>query len=227
MWPSFAARATDSAPTMPFAPAANPDKTRTRTLFQRQFRVAEYLQHRSEHFAACHFRDRFVIGLHFRATDKGTEAPPVAPATALAALASAVEAATRLHRLRPVVFLATDSASFLRDVSGALTGADLVSLDGVQRSDGQTGIHNLQEKDGRAAAQAAMLDAVLLSRANLLIKTASALSAWSALLARPMPVVMLNHTFTHTQFFPDSILQGTAFAPDRIDDAVGAAVMQS
>jgi hypothetical protein len=209
---------------LPFAhQTSRLNRTEARDIVQRHLAVATDILKACDTWSASIFTGRFVMGVHYRGTDKISEAPPVAHADVYAALNQALQwIAPQLDRM-PVVFVATDNSDFAAGAKHALPLAEVHVLDDVRRSATEVGVHNLGRDDGPRLAREAMMDAVLLSRCHLLLKTASALSGWSTLLGRDMPVVLLNPPYAYAQFFPDNILVTEVFSRDQVLPAVSQA----
>jgi len=207
-----------------FARHSPPQANTAGCLVLKKFSLPEPLLEFANDFAARNFKDRFVIGLHYRGTDKGTEAPTVSPQEAFKTLRSAVELLSGHLSSGPVIFLATDSIDFHTLALREFADLEIVTQTGITRSSGSVGVHALKDKDGRAAAREAMLDCYFLGRAHLLIKSCSALSAWSALLGRKAPVVFMNRPFDGTNFYPDSALLNTARSPNELPAAIQEAL---
>jgi len=195
------------------------DRAHARALFRRHLQVRPEIVRACDSWHSGHFRSQFVIGIHYRGSDKISEAPRVPHSSVIAVVREAVE-----HALRSVdriaVFVATDDAAFLALAKESLHGIDARAVEDVCRAEGTVGVHNSARHDGSMLARQAMADSVLLSRSHLLIKTASLLSGWSAILGDDMPVVMVSKPHKTTSYYPDNILAPEAFSPDQVKDAV-------
>ena len=75
--------------------------------------------------------------------------------------------------------------------------------DTVRSVDGGA-IHSRPEMgDNYIKGKEALINCLLLSRCNVLIRTASFLSAWSSFFNPKFPVIMLNTPYEHKLWFPD------------------------
>jgi hypothetical protein len=85
--------------------------------------------------------------------------------------------------------------------------------DSARSRDGRS-IHGSPEADKYDINRDAIVNCLLLSRCNALLKTASILSGWSKLFNPRLPVVMLNRPSGEHLWFPERALVGnTLFAP--------------
>lgn len=149
-----------------------------------------------------------VLGVHYRGTDKYIEAPPVS----FEKMIGHVREALALWPELRTVFVASDEENFPRALRATFPGHRVVFVDGILRSRNGCPVHRLFEPNGLKRAHEAVLDCLILSRTSLLLKTASMLSGWSAILSPSLPVILVNPPHQHANFFPDCVLG------DRIDD---------
>ena len=165
------------------------------------FPVSPRLLAQADEFAQTNFPRGSTLGCHFRGTDKGIEAKRVAYETMTHCLHA------RLAKLgsNPVLFIATDEAAFIKHARSALNGVRVVSAD-VHRSTTGQALHLDPALRGRPQAEAALIDALLLARCDHLIKSPSALSAWSTLFNPQLGVTLVGRPFAHAMFFPENVL---------------------
>ncbi len=185
--------------------------TGARDLFKKHFAVAPPLAAAATNLARLLWRDRYVVGLHYRGTDKVAEAAPLPPEAAIESARLALVAARGLGVSDPVLFVATDERAFLERVRTDLPAEQVVSLPEAVRAGAGTALHKAGLASGNRLAREAMLDCLLLGKSRVLLKTASMLSAWSLLLERPASVVMLSQPYPHCIFFPDNLAIRAAF----------------
>jgi len=151
-------------------------------------------------FVRSRFGDGRVIGLHYRGTDKAAEAPPVAPAAAIAA----VHDYANTHPECRAVFVASDDAEFIREASSSLKPLEVVTHDDVHRSTDGRPVHSEAHVGDRyLKAKEALVNCMLLSRCATLVRTSSFLSGWASVLNPDLPVVMLNSPYRDKTWFPD------------------------
>lgn len=157
-------------------------------LIDRYVSVRPPVQALVDQFIGEHWLDRFVIGVHYRGTDKAEDAPRVAYERVEAVVR---ETMSRAGAERCRIFLATDEQAFLDYMKRRFPGqlryrAMFRSVDGrptdIVNADGN-------HKKG----QDALVDCLLLSRSHHLIRTASNLSLCSTLFNTRLPDTLLNH----------------------------------
>ncbi len=155
-------------------------------IIERHIRPKPRILERIEAFAVEHFKNAFVIGIHYRGTDKFKEAPRVPYEHVRARILAAINTA---KPSRCKLFLATDEQAFLEYMLAAFP--DVLAYRQMFRSIDGEPIH------GRPASrydegEHAVIDCLLLSRTDLLIRTASNLSLCATLFNPDLPVVLLN-----------------------------------
>lgn len=174
---------------------------RAHELVQRYMPPKAWLVRDVDIFVETHFGPGPVIGLHYRGTDKSSEAEPVSPS-------AAIDVVNQYLVNQPVtttVFVSSDDQRFIDAAMSGIIGARVVVHDDEERSRDGTAVHTQSNRGDRARkAREAMMNCLLLSRCNVLIRTASFLSAWSSVFNPHLPVVLLNRPFPHTLWFPDS-----------------------
>ena len=198
-----------------------------RLLLRRHFSVPEALMQKAQAFMDAQFGRDFVIGLHYRGTDKRIEAAMAGFDEACASVDRAYQAAQAAGVSAIAIFVATDEERFAEHIKRKLTQARIVMLDGALRSADGTAIHAAASDDGTRRAKEAMIDALLLGGSHLLIKTASTLSGWAPILGKPMPIVMLSKPFERCNWFPDALLARSAAEVGNEAEAVRAAAASS
>ena len=194
-----------------------------RALFRRHFAVTEHLLAQVRAFKRTHFGDDFVVGLHYRGTDKALEAVRIAYDDAVLSAERTLRAIVA-HGVTPVLFLATDEAQFVRYVREKLPDFRVVVVEDSLRAVNDEPLHKAASNQGLRKAQEALLDALLLGESDLLIKTASGLSGWAPILGKEMPVVMLSEPFAQNAWFPDSAITDCASFIGQEATAVEAAL---
>ena len=143
--------------------------------------------------------DHRTLGLHFRATDKSSEAQLVPADVAITKVRALVA------QLQPRnLFVSTDDARFLALIAEGGVGVPVVSLDDSARSDSDTPVHLGGLKQGNyALGRDALLNALILAKCGWLVRTTSFLSAWSVVFTPTIPVFMLNQPHAGKLWFPE------------------------
>jgi hypothetical protein len=156
-------------------------------LVKKYIRVKKHFLEKVEEFVSRHFDDVYVIGVHYRGTDKRREAPRVSYEEIFQAI---VDHLPKNREWR--IFAATDEQPFLEEINRAFPGS-IIACE-AHRSINEKGIHFCRENP-YAVGEEALMDALLLSRCDLLIRTSSNLSLWSTYLNPVLPTILLNNSF--------------------------------
>lgn len=146
-------------------------------------------------FVANNFKGHYVLGVHYRGTDKSREAERVEYPDALVAIAARIaplQAAKTDYR----IFVATDEQPFL-DLMRTTYPDRVIAIDAFRSSD-SSNVHHSGNNPYKLGEEA-VLDAYLLAKCDFLIRTSSNLSLWSTYVNPDLPVIMLNHrvSFIH------------------------------
>lgn len=172
---------------------------RAHALWTRYARLDAGVEAHVDSFAAAHFAGRRVLGVHFRGTDKTTEAVRVA----WNALAEAVHVACKAHAC-DAVFVASDEQAFVDFMQCTFADRTVVVHADTLRASGSEAIH-VRPHPGRnrLKAREALVNALLLSRCTALVRSASFLSGWASVFNPGLPVILLNRPHDHALWFPD------------------------
>lgn len=169
------------------------------TLLSRYLRVRPSIQRYVDDFVAKHFAARATLGAHYRGTDKSMEATPV-PWESFAETAERYAARNCLK----VIFVASDDPGFSVWMAQRFAGQfQIVAHDDQERSDGRLPIHRTLAGDRQLKGFEALVNCLLLSRCDALIRSASFLSGWSSVFNPALPVTMMNRPFESKLWFPD------------------------
>jgi Nodulation protein Z (NodZ) len=172
---------------------------RANGLLRRYLRVRPSIQRYVDDFVAKHFAAGATLGAHYRGTDKSMEATPV-PWESYAAAAERYAARDCLK----VIFVASDDPGFSVWMAQRFAGRfEVVAHDDQERSDGSLPIHRTPTGDRQLKGFEALVNCLLLSRCDALIRSASFLSGWSSVFNPALPVTMLNKPFESKLWFPD------------------------
>lgn len=158
-------------------------------LIQKYIHFQAHIKQRVENFIAEQFKGEVVIGLHYRGTDKNSEAPPVPYEQVFEKIQQQIQE----QQLREFqIFVATDEQSFLEFMQTQFP--DRVIAISMARSCNHWPLHIGNPTPGRQGEDA-IVDALLLSRCDLLIRTSSNLSLWSTFFNPKIPVINLNQRY--------------------------------
>ncbi len=151
--------------------------------FDKYLRIKPEILQAARAYAAEHFQGK-TLGIHWRGTDKPLdEADPISRETIVGAV-------TRHGADCETIFIATDEPAFTEDIRKAFPDRRVVSFSAPTGRCFQDELDDNYRK-GREA----LLDCLLLASCDLLIKTPSALSAWSKVFNPDLPVVLVGRPY--------------------------------
>jgi hypothetical protein len=155
-------------------------------LIDRYIRPKQYIRAKAEAYVRANFDGAFVIGIQYRGTDKVEDAPRVPYETVHAAI---VDVLNRAGATRFKLFVATDEQAFVDCMHVRFPGK-VHCLEMVRSIDGRP-IDRIQG-DNLKKGEDAIMDCLLLSRCDCLVRTASNLSLCATFFNPDLPVVLLN-----------------------------------
>jgi hypothetical protein len=155
-----------------------------------------------ESFCHQHFANRRVLGVHYRGTDKTKESPVVPYDT----VKRNIEHYLKLRPETDSVFIASDDINFIENMESASVGRSIIYRNDSLRSRDGNSLHESADTNKYEVNRDAIVNCLLLSRCDALLKTASILSGWSKLFNPKLPVVVLNQPYE--QWFPERDLIG-------------------
>lgn len=155
---------------------------RARELIDKYVHIKPEILEKVGQFEKTYFQGYSILGVHYRGTDKVQEAPRVP----YEEMEAQIERAAQEQVKEWKIFVATDDQLFLDFVKERWPGK-VVAFDAIRSVDGKP-IH-LTNRDNYQKGEEAIIDCLLLSRCNLLIKTASNLSDCSLQFNPSLPVV--------------------------------------
>jgi hypothetical protein len=162
-------------------------RERAYELIQKYVKIKLCIQQKIDAFVARNFKDHYVIGVHYRGTDKWTEAPKVSYEEVHHVIASTIEDKQQI----PIkIFIATDDALFLAYIEQQFPHL-VCSIDAIRSTNGQS-VHIYEKVANYKKGEDALIDCVLLSKCDFLIKMASNLSDVSIQFNPDIPVIRLN-----------------------------------
>lgn len=153
-------------------------------LIKKYIHIKPFVQQRIDNFVNEHFKGRSVISVHYRGTDKINEAPYV-PYEKVYNMLKLVIPTNRDYR----IFIATDDINFIVFMQSCF--GDKVCYQEAFRTDGKQGIHYMNVDKYQIGLEA-LTDMILLSKADLMIRTSSNLSKWSSWWDPYVTVMELN-----------------------------------
>lgn len=155
-----------------------------------------------DEFCSKNFNSKKVAGLHYRGTDKHEEAPSVSYEEAKDKLEKYLKKTPTID----TVFVASDDVKFIKFIRESSLPYKIVYREDSARSDNGKPVHLQKNRDRKLVNKDAIINSLLLSRCNILIKTSSTLSAWSKIFNPDLPVIMLNRPYDDFLWFPEKEL---------------------
>lgn len=158
-------------------------RERAHELITKYVRVRQEFLDEVKTFYEEHLEGSFVIGVHYRGTDKWCEANRVSYEEVLNIVTTLL-----LEHEDAKIFVATDEVCFLQKIQDCF--GERVFFIEAQRFDGHP-VHYVSNKCFLKGKEA-LIDCLLLARSDILVRTNSNLSAVSAYFNPEMKVINLN-----------------------------------
>ncbi len=151
-------------------------------------------------FFDCYLKNKSVLGIHYRGTDKRAEAPLVP----YSHFRKSIDNFLKHNSEFDCLFVSSDEQSFIDFIENEFKHTLPVFYhDDHERSKTKIAIHRSKSGDRFRKAEEAVVNCLLLSKCGALIKTASILSGWSKLFNPDLPVILLNSPSERQLWFPD------------------------
>jgi hypothetical protein len=161
-------------------------------LVRKYIGIRQQVLEKVDGFFDKYLKDKFVLGIHYRGTDKSAEATPVLYPEFKKSICRFLDQNSRFNCL----FVSSDEQNFVDFIEDEFRHTFPVFYhDDHERSKTEVAIHRSKLGDRYKKAEEAVLNCLLLSKCNALIKNASFLSAWSKLFNPDLPVILLNSPF--------------------------------
>jgi hypothetical protein len=177
-------------------------------LIDKYLAVKQEILSEVESFCHQNFANRKVLGVHYRGTDKTKESPAVSYDT----VKRNIEHYLKLRPETDSVFIASDDMNFIENMESASVGRSIIYRNDSLRSRDGNSIHESEDTNKYEVNRDAIVNCLLLSRCDALLKTASILSGWSKLFNPKLPVVVLNQPYE--LWFPErDLIRENVFVP--------------
>jgi len=145
-------------------------------------------------------KDKLVLGIHYRGTDKRAEAPVVPYSYVRESIVRFLTQNSGFNSL----FVSSDEQRFVDYIEREFAPTMAVAYhDDQERSKTNTAVHRSKSGNRFRKAEEAVLNCLLLAKCDALIKTASILSGWSKLFNPHLPVILLSRPYQGQLWFPD------------------------
>lgn len=172
-------------------------RERAYELITRYIHIKPHIQQKIDDFIAEHFADHFVIGLHYRGTDKYEESPRMSYNEVYQKLEELIE----LHKDEDYrIFLATDDANFIDYLTAKIEPGRLCYRDTIRSRNGQPIHRTRQIADAYQLGEEVLIDSVLFSRCSILIRMHSNVSSTAGNFNPTLPMITLNVPYARKQF---------------------------
>jgi Nodulation protein Z (NodZ) len=169
-------------------------------LFNTYYSIKPAIASYVDDFVSREFSGSNVLGVHYRGTDKKTEAEPV---DWKCCFQSVMKLASD-HPEAKKVFLSSDDPTFIDwFAKEAKSTLRVIFHPDEERSRDAQPIHLNPSGNAHRKGFEALVNCLLLSRCTALIRTASFLSGWSSVFNPLLPITLLNEPFAHVRWFPD------------------------
>lgn len=166
-------------------------RTEANILLNKYIRFLPHILEKMENFSNSYFTNSFVIGIHYRGTDwfPGNSYPRISYESFAQSVREIIKSTGNAEYL---LFVATDEQPFL-DFMKIEFPDHLCFQENAFRSKGQNApIHLDPTYDPSKQGEEAILDSLLLSKAQIFIGTNSNLSRWVTILNPNIPVIDLS-----------------------------------
>lgn len=168
-------------------------------LFFKYFRIKNEIQNYVETFVGDHFQG-FTIGIHYRGTDKSSEAGLLTHDEFIQKLHQCIENYPHVTS----VFVSSDEEAVVQRVKKEFCHLNVMSHDDEERSHDGEAIHTRYHiGNNYLKGREALINSLLLARTDVLIRTTSFLSAWSCVFNPQLPVILLTAPYKEYLWFPE------------------------
>jgi len=151
-------------------------------------------------FTGQYFGEKQVLGIHYRGTDKTVEASEVTYGGLLNYVRQILADNPSLN----LVFFSSDDGKAIRYLIDSDLSIPIVCRDDAIRSETDEPIHLTQANSKIIINRDAIVNCLILSRCNYLLKTASLLSDCSVIFNPDLRVSVINAPYTHATWWPTS-----------------------
>lgn len=165
-------------------------RERAYELIQKYVLIKPHIQEKIDTFVENHFSNTYVIGVHYRGTDKCSEASLVSYAEVYNTLENIIIECKQAGHCNYKIFIATEDARFLDYMQEHSDPAYLCYYPAIRSRNGKP-IH-FDRSNSYRLGEEALIDCILLSKCSLLLRTQSNLSASAGNFNPQLPVISLG-----------------------------------
>jgi len=171
-------------------------------LIAKYIRIKENVIDEVDSFCDAYFGNH-VLGLHYRGTDKEGEAPRVD----WEKVTRNVQYYLKKTHKTDCVFISSDEIDFIhyieKQINKHFSKISVIYRSDKYRSHTRRRLHGRFQGDNYHKGRDALVNSLLLSRCDVLMKTASYLSGLSKVFNPEIPVIMLNEPHKEYLWFPE------------------------
>jgi hypothetical protein len=179
-------------PNINFPDASHFNRDSIAQLVEKYIKVKPYIAAKVQAFVKGNFGSGFVVGVHYRGTDKSEEAIKVPYERVVEEILKLTQA-LGLNEYK--IFLATDEQAMIDFLQAQFPGRVTFNPN-AERSDDGNPLHlGGTDSSPSEIGEQALIDCLLLSKTNALIRTSSNLSRWSTYFNPKIPVIELSQRF--------------------------------
>jgi hypothetical protein len=160
-------------------------------LINKHIKLKPHIQEKINNFSTKCFSSHYVIGVHYRGTDKIKEAPPVPYSQVAQEIQNHIGT---INTSNYKIFVATDEQNFIVYLESIFGEKVCYYEDAIRSTDG-TPIHLDPKYDHYKSGEDAIIDALLLSKTNFLIRMNSNLSLCSTYFNPHLKSIELNQKY--------------------------------
>jgi len=169
-------------------------------LFEKYLGVNQKIIDEVNIFVNQWFTGKQILGIHYRGTDKTTEAPEVTYDELLRYVRKILADNPALN----LIFLSSDDVKVIQFLVNSNLPAPVVYREDAIRSDTGDPIHLKQENSKLVINRDAIVNCLILSKCNHLLKTASLLSDCSVVFNPNLQVSVINSPYQYVTWWPTS-----------------------
>jgi len=173
---------------------------RANELFEKYLGINQDIIEEVKAFTDQRFGGCKVLGIHYRGTDKSMEAPEVTFEELLKYVCNVLAEDQAINR----IFLASDDVKVIQYLVNSNVSIPIVYRDDAIRSETGDQIHLKQENSKTVINRDAIVNCLILSRCDHLLKTASLLSDCSVVFNPNIRVSVINSPYQHKTWWPTS-----------------------
>jgi len=169
-------------------------------LFEKYFGFNQRIVDEVDAFTNQWFKEKQILGIHYRGTDKTVEASEVTYGELLNYVRKILADNLALN----LIFFSSDDGKAIRYLKECNLSIPIVYRDDAIRSETDEPIHLAQANSKIIINRDAIVNCLILSRCSYLLKTASLLSDCSVIFNPDLRVAVINEPYSHATWWPTS-----------------------